>query len=182
MNGKSSKYREPSVICSLFLSLPFTSPAARPSLVPRPSLSTGLAPAGPRSLFANFVMHDLHFITVASACVLQGFTFLTGAAGVHAVGAAVSQRTGDDARCRHHAREVAAMEEQGITRGSFIFFISSLSSLSILSCTAFFYLVVIFSCQYCRALPCAGRGLGLGRGSADHDSALAVMDLWWIRF
>lgn len=44
---------------------------------------------------------------------VQGFTFLTGAAGVHAVGAAISQRTGDMVRCRHHAREVAAMEEQG---------------------------------------------------------------------
>lgn len=43
----------------------------------------------------------------------QGFTFLTGAAGVHAVGAAVAQRTGDMARCRRHAREVAAMEELG---------------------------------------------------------------------
>lgn len=43
----------------------------------------------------------------------QGFTFLTGAAGVHAVGAAVAQRTGDHARARHHAREVAAMEEKG---------------------------------------------------------------------
>ena len=47
----------------------------------------------------------------------QGFTFLTGAAGVHAVGAAVAQRAGDAARCRHHAREVAAMEEGGEISG-----------------------------------------------------------------
>ncbi|CAN0094198.1 unnamed protein product, partial [Ectocarpus fasciculatus] len=45
----------------------------------------------------------------------QGFTFLTGAAGVHAVGAAVAQRTGDMARCRRHAREVAAMEELALS-------------------------------------------------------------------
>lgn len=48
----------------------------------------------------------------------QGFTFLTGAAGVHALGAAVAQRTGDSAACRRHAREVAAMEELGIYRRS----------------------------------------------------------------
>lgn len=43
----------------------------------------------------------------------QGFTFFTGAAGVHAVGAAVAQRMGDDARSRHHARKVAEMEDIG---------------------------------------------------------------------
>ncbi|CAM9962804.1 unnamed protein product [Pylaiella littoralis] len=44
-----------------------------------------------------------------------GITFLTGAAGVHAVGAAVAQRTGDEARCRRHAREVASMEELALS-------------------------------------------------------------------
>lgn len=44
---------------------------------------------------------------------MQGITFLTGAAGVHAVGAAVAQRTGDETQCRRHAREVADMEELG---------------------------------------------------------------------
>lgn len=45
--------------------------------------------------------------------MVKGFTFLTGATGVHAVAAAVAQRAGDATRCRYHAREVAAMELQG---------------------------------------------------------------------